>query len=99
MAFGVLFDFTSNSNVSKIIKAADLVQESWFLDAVNYPEPIDLFILIGHNPVRREDKFSTFGVLLDTVRDNRPGIPIQVFGGHTHIRYCRPVSDLMYVPI
>ncbi|KAL9598086.1 MAG: hypothetical protein Q9219_004717 [cf. Caloplaca sp. 3 TL-2023] len=52
MAFGVLYDFTGNSNVSKVIKARDLVKESWFLDAVNYQEPIDLFILLGHNPVR-----------------------------------------------
>lgn len=89
MAFGVLFDFGSNSNVSKIIKAADLVKEPWFLDALNYPEPIDLFILIGHNPVRLTDKISTFGIVLDTVKTNRPGIPIQVFGGHTHIRYGR----------
>ncbi len=52
MAFGVLFDFTGNSNVSKVIKTGDLVKESWFLDAVKYPQPIDLFVLIGHNPVR-----------------------------------------------
>lgn len=87
MAFGVLFDFVSNSNVSKIIKAADLVKEPWFLDTINYPEPIDLFILIGHNPVRLTDKFSTFGTVLDAIKTSRPGIPIQVFGGHTHIRY------------
>ncbi|KAI4087355.1 MAG: hypothetical protein LQ344_006850 [Seirophora lacunosa] len=52
MAFGVLFDFTGNSNVSKVIKARDLVKEEWFLEAVNYPEPVDLFIVVGHNPVR-----------------------------------------------
>ncbi|KAL9011807.1 MAG: hypothetical protein Q9173_003378 [Seirophora scorigena] len=52
MAFGVLYDFTGNSNVSKVIRARDLVQEEWFLEAVNYPKPVDLFIVVGHNPVR-----------------------------------------------
>jgi hypothetical protein len=82
MAFGVLYDFTGNSNVSKIIKAADLVKESWFLDAINFKEPIDLFLVIGHNPVRQ----STLSLIHDTIRKARPEIPIQVFGGHSHIR-------------
>ncbi len=82
MAFGLLYDFTGNSNVSKIIPAADLVNESWFLDAIDYPETIDLFLLIGHNPVRD----STFTLVHDTIRKARPEIPIQIFGGHSHIR-------------
>lgn len=63
MAFGVLFDFTGNSNVSKVTKTSDLVKETWFLDAINYPKPIDLFMVIGHNPPRREASTSTFGTL------------------------------------
>lgn len=86
MAFGILFDFDRNSNVSKVMKAADLVQQQWFLDAVNYPQPIDLFLFIGHNPVRLSDPISTFGTVHSVVRSLRPNIPIQVFGGHTHIR-------------
>lgn len=86
MAFGVLFDFTGNSNVSKVIKARDLVKEEWFLEAVNYPEPVDLFIVVGHNPVRTTVSTSTFGIIYKTIRGQRPGIPIQAFGGHTHIR-------------
>ena len=86
MAFGVLYDFTGNSNVSKVIKTADLVKESWFLYAINYPEPIDLFLLIGHNPVRTTVSTSTFGTIYNTIRGLRPNIPIQAFGGHTHVR-------------
>ncbi|KAL8948002.1 MAG: hypothetical protein Q9222_005770 [Ikaeria aurantiellina] len=86
MAFGVLYDFTGNSNVSKVIKARDLVKESWFLDAVNYPQPIDLFVVLGHNPIRTTVSSSTFGILYSTIRGLRPNIPIQAFGGHTHIR-------------
>ncbi|KAL8719850.1 MAG: hypothetical protein Q9225_003203 [Loekoesia sp. 1 TL-2023] len=86
MAFGVLYDFTGNSNVSKVIKAQDLVKESWFLDAVNYSKPVDLFILLGHNPIRTTVSSSTFGTIYSTIRGLRPNVPIQVFGGHTHIR-------------
>ncbi|KAL8649453.1 MAG: hypothetical protein Q9210_004390 [Variospora velana] len=87
MAFGVLYDFTGNSNVSKVIKARDLVKEKWFLEALNYPQPIDLFIVLGHNPIRTTVSTSTFGIIYDTIRGQRPDVPIQTFGGHTHIRF------------
>ena len=86
MAFGVLFDFTGNSNVSQVIKAQDMIQESWFLDALNTKEPIDAFVLIGHNPVRTTDSTSTFKTVWDAIRAVHPKTPIQLFGGHTHIR-------------
>lgn len=86
MAFGVLYDFTGNSNVSKVIKAAELVKQPWFLDAVNSKDPIDLFIVTGHNPTRPTAGGSTFGTIHKTIRGLRPNIPIQLFGGHTHIR-------------
>lgn len=86
MAFGVLFDFTGNSNVSKVIKAADMVQEHWFQQAVNFTEPIDLFVVTGHNPVRANVSSSTMGTVFKAIRSMKPDAPIQVFGGHTHIR-------------
>ena len=86
MAFGVLFDFTGNSNVSQVIKTKDLVKEKWFLDAINYPQEVDLFVVIGHNPPRPTVSTSTFGLLHSTIRGLRPDVPIQAFGGHTHIR-------------
>jgi hypothetical protein len=86
MAFGVLFDFTGNSNVSKVIKAADMVKQPWFQQAVNYTKPIDLFVLTGHNPVRTTVSSSTFGTVFSAIRKVRPDVPIQAFGGHTHIR-------------
>jgi 2',3'-cyclic-nucleotide 2'-phosphodiesterase (5'-nucleotidase family) len=82
MAFGLLYDFTGNTNVTKVTRAVDLVKESWFLDAINYNETIDLFLLLGHNPVRD----STFSLVHNTIRAARPDIPIQIFGGHSHIR-------------
>ncbi|THZ97458.1 calcineurin-like phosphoesterase [Aureobasidium pullulans] len=58
MAFGVLFDFTGNSNASVITKAADMVKESWFLNAVNHKN-VDAFLVIGHNPVSRKSSSNT----------------------------------------
>ncbi|EHK97682.1 hypothetical protein M7I_6567 [Glarea lozoyensis 74030] len=93
MTFGVLFDFTGNSNVSKVIKAADMIKQDWFLAAVNYPQPIDLFLIIGHNPVRTTDSSSTIGLLQKTIRAMRPEVPIQAFGGHSHIRDFQVYDD------
>jgi len=86
MSFGVLFDFTGNSNVSKVIKAATMVNQTWFLNAVNFTEPIDMFVVLGHNPVRPTVSTSTLGTVVNAIRNLRPNTPIQVFGGHTHIR-------------
>ncbi|KAK1622631.1 calcineurin-like phosphoesterase [Colletotrichum phormii] len=86
MAFGVLFDFTGNSNASVVTKAATMVEQQWFLDAVDYTEPIDLFLVIGHNPVRPTQSSSTLKTVFDAIRAVKPDTPIQFFGGHTHIR-------------
>lgn len=86
MAFGVLFDFTGNSNVSKVIKAADMVKEEWFQQAVNFSKPVDLFVVTGHNPVRTNVSTSTMGTVFKAIRSIKKDVPIQFFGGHTHIR-------------
>lgn len=86
MAFGVLFDFTGNSNASKVIPAATMVKQAWFMEALNSSEPIDLFLLIGHNPVRPSSSTSTFKTVFNAIRAVKPNTPIQIFGGHTHIR-------------
>jgi 2',3'-cyclic-nucleotide 2'-phosphodiesterase (5'-nucleotidase family) len=86
MAFGVLFNFGGNTNLTKVTKAADLVKQSWFLNAVNTTNPVDLFLVIGHNPARSTASTSTFGLIQSTIRKMRPNTPIQLFGGHNHIR-------------
>jgi hypothetical protein len=86
MAFGVLYDFTGNTNYTQVTAAANLTKEQWFIDAVNTPKPVDLFLLIGHNPVRPSDSESTLAIVQKAIRKARPNTPIQVFGGHSHIR-------------
>ncbi|WPH03211.1 secreted protein [Acrodontium crateriforme] len=86
MAFGILFDFTGNSNVSKVIPAKQMVQQDWFQHAIKTHKPVDLFVLIGHNPVRSSLASSTFDYVFNAIRAVHPDTPIQIFGGHTHIR-------------
>ena len=86
MSFGVLYDFTGNTNYTQVIPAANMTQEQWFIDAVNTPLPVDLFLLIGHNPVHPSDPESTIATVQQAIRQARPTTPIQVFGGHSHIR-------------
>ncbi|KAF1985429.1 Metallo-dependent phosphatase [Aulographum hederae CBS 113979] len=86
MAFGVLFNFGGNSNSTRITFAQDFVKQQWFLDAVNLPEPIDMFVLVGHNPVAPNETSSSWQTVHNTIRALRPNTPIQYFGGHNHIR-------------
>jgi hypothetical protein len=75
-----------NSNASQVIKAADMIKESWFTEALESKEPVDLFVLFGHNPARPTDSSSTFQIVWDEIRKAHPKTPIEVFGGHSHIR-------------
>lgn len=84
MAFGFLFDFTGNTNLTRVIPAKNSTQQQWFKDAVNFTQPIDMFVVLGHNPVRGSG--STLTTVHDAIRSLRPRTPITVFGGHTHIR-------------
>ncbi|KAK3110985.1 hypothetical protein LTR53_014187 [Teratosphaeriaceae sp. CCFEE 6253] len=86
MAFGVLFNFKGNSNATKVIPAATMVNQTWFQNAIHASAPIDMFLLIGHNPVRTSDSSSTLATVFNAIRAARPDTPVQMFGGHSHIR-------------
>jgi 2',3'-cyclic-nucleotide 2'-phosphodiesterase (5'-nucleotidase family) len=89
MAFGVMFDMNPPARDTEIHLAKAMMEEPWFNSAIHH-EDIDLFVLIGHNPVRLNetdlDNNSTLKKITDTIQERRPGIPVQVFGGHSHIR-------------
>ncbi|KAF8655620.1 hypothetical protein AX16_002975 [Volvariella volvacea WC 439] len=81
-SLGVLFDFTGNDKNTTVQKVADMVKEAWF-DEVITEEP-DLFILVGHMPVARDN----WPLVFDAIRAKHPTTPILILGGHTHIRDC-----------
>ena len=93
MAFGVLYDFTGNTNITQVMKAATLVQQPWFQSAISFDKPIDLFIVLGHNPARPGASGSTFGTIFKAIRAKNPNTPIQLFGGHSHIRDFAVLDD------
>ncbi|KAG9221328.1 hypothetical protein CCMSSC00406_0009439 [Pleurotus cornucopiae] len=81
-AFGVLFSFTGNVKNTTVQKVADMVKETWFLDAIR--EEPDFFLLAGHMPVQRDD----WPFVFKAIRAVHPTTPILILGGHSHIRDC-----------
>ncbi|KAF8425251.1 Ser/Thr protein phosphatase family [Tirmania nivea] len=82
-AFAFLFDFTGSANNTIVHPVASVVTEQWFLDAIS-GDDTDLFLIIGHTPVRFSPEFP---LILEAIRKvHGAGMPVQFFGGHTHIR-------------
>ena len=81
LAFGFLFDFTDNANNTVVQKVEDAIKEKWFQQAIRDRE-VDLFLVIGHILLRSIE----FASIFHAIREQNWDIPIQFFGGHTHIR-------------
>ena len=87
LAFGILFDFTGNDKfVSTCQPVQSLVQEPWFQSVLQHEtSDVDLIVVVGHTPVRNTTGFE-YPVVLNAIRQHLPDIPVQFFGGHSHIR-------------
>ncbi|KAI7856228.1 Metallo-dependent phosphatase-like protein, partial [Circinella umbellata] len=81
LAFGFLFDFKGNGNMSVVQKAEDEIQQPWFKEALSSHNP-DVVVLIGHAGLRLPD----LNVVRKAIREHYPYKPIAVLGGHLHIR-------------
>ncbi|KAK4693171.1 hypothetical protein P7C71_g4181, partial [Lecanoromycetidae sp. Uapishka_2] len=81
LAFGFLYDFTGNSNNTVVQKVEDTIKETWYQEAIRDRE-VDLFLVIGHVALRSTE----FARIFRSIREQQWDIPIQFFGGHTHIR-------------
>lgn len=89
MSFGIIYNYIVEKKEApwfNVTPAMELVKETWFKEAVEekLDRPIDLFVVIGHNPV--DGNLSTLKVIFNAIRTLRPTIPIQFFGGHSHFR-------------
>ena len=80
VAFGFLFDFTGNSNNTRVQKVADTIKEEWFQNAIR--EKSDVFVVIGHIGLRMDELKKIF----QAIRAQNWFTPIAMFGGHAHVR-------------
>ncbi|GKZ28918.1 hypothetical protein AbraIFM66950_001876 [Aspergillus brasiliensis] len=92
MAFGLTVqDFNSPDNVH-VYGYEDIIKEGWFKNATS--QPVDLYLLIGHADIGQSCKIKTkyhgdqnpLICMKDWFRQNKPEIPLQVLGGHSHVR-------------
>lgn len=81
LAFGFLFNFSGNSNNTVVQRVQEAIKEKWFQEAIRDRE-VDLFLVIGHVPLRTQE----FASIFKAIREQQWDVAIQFFGGHTHIR-------------
>lgn len=82
MSFAFIFNFTGNSNASVVTPVGTAVEQSWFVEQVKRTD-IDLFLVAGHISLRDSAEWN---IIYNAIRTYHPATPIQIFGGHRHIR-------------
>lgn len=82
MSFAFLYNFTGNSNASVVTPVGDVVKQSWFQQQIRRND-IDLFLVAGHITVRQSTEWD---LIYSAIRQHHPTTPIQIFGGHRHVR-------------
>ncbi|EXJ93948.1 hypothetical protein A1O1_02341 [Capronia coronata CBS 617.96] len=82
MSFAFIFNFTGNSNASVVTPVGDAVKQSWFQEQVSRSD-IDMFLVAGHITLRNSTEW---GLIYAAIREHHPTTPIQIFGGHRHVR-------------
>ncbi|EXJ60410.1 hypothetical protein A1O7_04562 [Cladophialophora yegresii CBS 114405] len=82
MAFAFIFNFTGNSNATVVTPVGNAVKQSWFQQQVKRTD-IDMFLVAGHITLRNSTEW---GLIYAAIRQFHPRTPIQIFGGHRHVR-------------
>lgn len=81
VAFGFLFDFNMNSKNTVVRSVEDTIEKGWFQEVIR-DRDVDLFLVVGHVPLRTIE----FPAIFKAIREQNWDTPIQFFGGHLHIR-------------
>jgi hypothetical protein len=81
LAFGFIFDFTMAASNVIVQEVEDTVKEEWFQKAIRDRE-VDLIIIFGHVAIRSKE----YDAIFKEIRSVQWDVPIQFFGGHSHIR-------------
>ncbi|KAF7590867.1 hypothetical protein BBP40_002281 [Aspergillus hancockii] len=99
MAFGILYDDGNNDQSIKIETAKQMMERSWFTEAMK--KEVDLYVILGHGSLRNNSDPTKKSAFLDFEQELRKKlktagkeIPIQLLGGHTHIRDFRCFDEL-----
>lgn len=97
LAFGILFDFRENDKLVSTCQPVDeLIKESWFQHVLmTETYDVDLIVVVGHTPIRNSTGFE-YDLVLSEIRRRLPTMPVQFFGGHSHIRDFRKYDDYAY---
>ncbi|OQV06182.1 hypothetical protein CLAIMM_10794 [Cladophialophora immunda] len=82
MSFAFIFNFTGNSNATVVTPVGDAVKQSWFQQQVKRTD-VDMFLVAGHITLRDSTEW---GLIYAAIRQHHPTTPIQIFGGHRHVR-------------
>ena len=70
-----------NANNTIVQPVEQTIQEKWFQQAIRDRE-VYLFLVAGNIPLRSPE----FDLIFKSIRSQQWDVPIQLFGGHTHIR-------------
>ena len=81
LAFGFLFDFTNAANNVVVQNVEDTIKEKWFQDTI-HDRDVDLFLVVGHVALHSPE----YQAIYKAIRNQQWDVPIQFFGGHSHIR-------------
>lgn len=81
LTFGFIFDFTGNANNTRVQPVEETIKEEWFQKAIR-DKDLDLILIFGHVAIRSKE----YDGLFNAIRSVKWDLPIQFFGGHTHIR-------------
>lgn len=86
LSLGFLFNFPRYNSLTRVKKVSEVLKESWFINVLRDNPDLHMIIVVGHVPVQLT---SSFPELLDihiAIRRYFPDIPIEYFGGHSHVR-------------
>lgn len=83
MSFAFIFNFTGNTKEASVVTpVGTAVQQSWFQEQASRQD-IDMFVVAGHITLRETTEWD---LIYSAIRQYHPKTPIQIFGGHRHIR-------------
>ena len=90
LAFGFLFNFNRNANNTVVQSVEETIKKDWFQQAIR--EDVDLFVIAGHVMLESAE----YNAIFSAIRSQNWDIPIQFFGGHSHIRNFRKYDAKSY---